>query len=267
MTHRLRSLVVAALAASLLWSSGSSSAVTARHSQAPAQGNDDLSPPQDQHGSAGAAVSGARTLLVPEEIALLTGPAHPASTSAALPSNITLSSHRVQYDVDGVDTSSILASIRAHGPHDGDGQWAAATTWTFRWTYRPAVDQSGCRATSATVDLELMYTYPRWTGLDGADRALAGAWERYIGAIDYHEQGHGQIAAQAARELARTIETLPPAASCQDLDIAVRAATGDLLARHAAAQAQYDQRTQHGVTQGATLVSGVPAIPSPRAAA
>ena len=44
------------------------------------------------------------------------------------------------YAVEGSSLSALLASLRANGPSDGHGTWAANTAWVFRWSYQPVTD-------------------------------------------------------------------------------------------------------------------------------
>jgi predicted secreted Zn-dependent protease len=149
----------------------------------------------------------------------------------------------------------VLASLRQRGPHDGDGTWAASTSWTFTWAYRPILTD-GCRVGSATVDLQLTFTYPRWDGADGAAPAVADAWTQYLTNVETHEQGHGRIAQNAASDLAQALVAVPTQASCDDLAGVVNTTARDQLAQHTRAQVAYDRETQHGVAQGATLSLG-----------
>jgi predicted secreted Zn-dependent protease len=156
------------------------------------------------------------------------------------------------YEVEGADARSLLASLGQRGPRDGHETWAASTAWVLRWSYQPVAGLD-CRIDAARVELDLTYTYPRWSAPASATPALAAAWDGYLAQVELHEQGHREIAEGAASDLARALEALPAQATCAALAGTARAAAGDLLARHAQAQAAYDRATEHGVTQGAVL--------------
>jgi predicted secreted Zn-dependent protease len=179
-------------------------------------------------------------------------PAGSAQTAPGEPSQVRVTTVNQFYDVDGTDLRSVLASIRQHGPHDADGAWAASTSWTFTWAYRPTLSD-GCRVESATVDLHLTFTYPHWATSDTLVQPAADDWTRYMTNVETHEAGHAQIAQAAAADLAQALETVPAQASCDDLTGVVDTAARDHLARHARSQLEYDRETLHGVAQGATL--------------
>jgi predicted secreted Zn-dependent protease len=156
------------------------------------------------------------------------------------------------YDVEGTTVAAILDSIRLHGPHDGEGRWAASTSWTFGWSYEPAVAE-GCRVETATVNLALRYTLPHWISEAAADPVVVGAWSRYLGNVTTHEQGHAAIARDAADDLKTTLEAIVPQPTCKALAGVVGDTVHAALDRHAQVQAEYDRQTQHGVVQGAVL--------------
>ncbi len=204
-------------------------------------------------GRPGAGPGGA--LLVPDgaETVVTVPPETPDGASPAIRQtgvSVTASTHF--YEVEGADLLSLLASLGQRGPRDGSEVWAARTAWVLRWSYQP-VSGSGCRVDAARVDLDLTYTYPRWNAPTSAMPALVAAWDGYLAQVALHEDGHREIAEGAASDLVRVLEALPSQATCVALAGTARMAAGDLLARHAQAQAAYDRDTEHGMTQGAVL--------------
>jgi predicted secreted Zn-dependent protease len=167
---------------------------------------------------------------------------------------VTVTASTSFYGVEGSDVRSLLVSLRQRGPRDSHGAWAASTAWMFRWSYQP-VANAGCRVASAHVELDLTYTYPQWTSPSDAPPAVVAAWDRYLARIELHEHGHREIAEAAANDLARAIDALPAEGSCDRLATAARATAGQILARHAQAQIDYDRETGHCATQGAILTS------------
>ncbi len=190
-------------------------------------------------------------------------PAEPAQAPTARsvqgptaePMQVRLTTVNRFYDVEGTDIRSLLTSVRQRGPRDDAGAWAASTAWTFGWAYQPVLAEA-CRAASATVDLQLTFTYPRLAVSSTVAQPVADAWTRYLTNVETHEQGHAQIAQAAAAELADTIRAVPAQPTCDDLAPAISAAATDVLQRHAQAQLAYDRETQHGVAQGAMLSLG-----------
>jgi predicted secreted Zn-dependent protease len=156
------------------------------------------------------------------------------------------------YPVEGADLQTLLASLRQRGPSDGGDTWAASTAWVFRWSYRSAVAPA-CRVVTARVELDLTYTYPRWTAPLAVPAAAVTAWEAYLAHVELHEHGHREIAEAAAADLITALEALPAERTCDALAVSARALASTVLDRHVEAQATYDRETGHGAIQGAVL--------------
>jgi predicted secreted Zn-dependent protease len=182
-------------------------------------------------------------------------PGAPDDQATAAPSDgVRLTTSTDYYAVEGASLASLLASLRQRGPGDGHGAWAANTVWVFRWSYRPTAE-ADCRVASARVDLDLTYTYPRWTAPTDAAPALVAAWDGFLARVELHEHGHREIAEAAAADLVKALQELPPQPACDALAATARTTANQLLARHADAQRTYDQETGHGTTQGAVLTT------------
>lgn len=129
------------------------------------------------------------------------------------------------------------------------------------WDYNAAYNDEG-NASRVTVMLTLRITTPRWRGR-GRQRASDAArteWDRCMGALDTHENGHADLARQWAPRLREALLGQPEA----DLPVLWDQAKAD----HEQAQADYDATTNHGATQGAVLdVNAEPAAPGARAPA
>lgn len=196
--------------------------------------------------------AGGETSAHERPLAVASGTAQGPATTIVDSPDLHVTALERYYDVEGADPRSALASVRQRGPRDGDGEWAASTSWTFRWNYRP-VATDACRVQSAAVDLQLTYTFPRWVTASPLAPAIQDAWSTYIANVQTHEAGHGEIARAAAGDLAQRLEQLEPQANCADLAVLVDATVHARLDQHARDQAAYDLATQHGIAQGATL--------------
>jgi len=134
----------------------------------------------------------------------------------------TVTVNTTHYDIQGKNADQLKRQMKRLGPN---GFWAY-TSWYIRW--------SG----SCAVSLEIDYTYPRWTDRDSAPSRLRERWDRMLTNLTLHEEGHGQIGLDAAREIHDT--------QCE----------GDptkIIDKWVRYEKKYDKETRHGAGQGVTL--------------
>ena len=103
--------------------------------------------------------------------------------------------------------------------------------------------------TKVDVTLALGILLPEWTGKDDASEASQAEWDRMMGALKTHEQGHVDIAKRGA-------ETL------QERLLYEREGDFDAVEKQVCQEIQglqddYDVETEHGVKQGVTLTTNV----------
>jgi predicted secreted Zn-dependent protease len=174
----------------------------------------------------------------------------------SLPGGVHVHSQSVDYELNGGDANDLARQMGLRGQAAASGPWSASTRWQFTTGYRYETLGGGlCRAQpdSVQVTLDLSFDFPHWSAPAEADPDLVDDWSRFDDALHAHEDGHRQIAVQAATELASALASLPPASSCQSFEEAAQGLTTSLLDRHARDQAAYDGRTLHGLTQGAVF--------------
>lgn len=126
------------------------------------------------------------------------------------------------YDIQGKTAAQLKNLMKRRGPK---GFWAY-TTWNVRW--------SG----SCAISLEISYTYPRWTDRSSAPAGLQARWNRMITNLTQHEEGHGQIGLDAAREIEQS--------GCKGNPM-------DIIEKWVRHEKRYDKKTRHGLTQGVVL--------------
>ncbi|MEM1307035.1 MAG: DUF922 domain-containing protein [Pseudomonadota bacterium] len=126
------------------------------------------------------------------------------------------------YAIRGRTAAQLKQQMARRGPQ---GYWAYAR-WNVRWT-------ANCKVT-----VRVRYTMPRWANKASGSARLRQKWRRMMRALRAHENQHGRHGIQAARELVRT--------RCRGNPHAV-------VARWAAQDRIFDQRTNHGVSQGVRL--------------
>ncbi|HMV66778.1 MAG TPA: DUF922 domain-containing protein, partial [Myxococcota bacterium] len=138
----------------------------------------------------------------------------------------------------------------------------AETSWDLgaAWDTRPTA--AGCALASRRVYVAIRLTLPEWRAPAGAGSDLLGAWSAYSEALWTHERGHAARAMRAAEDLAATLDELPAAPSCLDVNRAARSRLVAAVSWLQTEQDIYDAATEHGATQGAQLP--IPTRSAPR---
>jgi predicted secreted Zn-dependent protease len=111
------------------------------------------------------------------------------------------------------------------------------------------VKTSNGKVIDATIDVAITVTMPEWSGLTGSSRAAREEWERFIAALDTHEQGHVLLVGEMLRGLG---ESLIGKSKSAALGICTKKFS-DLNK----ASKKYDSTTGHGRVQGAVINTSI----------
>jgi predicted secreted Zn-dependent protease len=131
---------------------------------------------------------------------------------------------------------------------------AAFARWRVDWRYRYAASAEGCTLTSATVSVLLAFRVPEWHAPRYVDRAMVKTWNRFFAALWRHERGHVRNGLEAAGAIEQMLQAAGPFSTCREVEAAVDAAAERLLDRSRGRDRAYDERTEHGLSQGAVLL-------------
>lgn len=157
-------------------------------------------------------------------------------------------------DISGSTRSALIASLdRIAVGEPGEERYYANTHWELRWSFRIASTGGDCHVTSASTDLTVNMRLPRWNPPRNAPRDLIERWNRFSTALRKHEDGHRDIAIDAAHELASRITNTPPASDCEKLKLSVSRRADAVLDEYRGKERRYDDTTGHGRTQGAVF--------------
>ena len=137
--------------------------------------------------------------------------------------------------------------VAAPAGHPGTASWNLSYKYTAR-----VPSEGGCAVQTITTALDLKLRMPRWTPASDASAALVSRWQRYLGALEAHEQGHLQHGRDFERAFLAASRGLR-AASCDALSALLRARFDELLEQARRRDADYDAQTRHGATQGAAF--------------
>lgn len=159
------------------------------------------------------------------------------------------------YAVDARKGRSLDDALAASSPISATGpsgqRFHGYTEWYVKWSWRHRFEADGrCRITSVDVALTGSMLLPRLTG--GTVRQNT-VFDRYLTSLREHEEGHRRIAQEAARDIERTLLSLPEYPDCRRLEAEANARARARLDEHVEREKSYDRDTGHGRTQGAVL--------------
>ena len=161
------------------------------------------------------------------------------------------------YSVTGADLREIHQSFRQSRPwretdgHDG------FTVWNVNWQFNTVFSGSVCRLTTFTTTTTINITLPRWIMPTNASDSLKAEWARYIQALGQHEYGHAQMALAAAAEMQKGSKSVAEDPSCDTLKQRIGSLCEGIVQKYKRMDDSYDERTGHGINQGARLGRGL----------
>ncbi len=158
------------------------------------------------------------------------------------------------YEVGGSCEKDLQCQMRQKGITWYDGKkYDSATSWHVKWDYGYDRGPQTCSADSFRVVVEIIFRYPKWVRTGDVPQPLVNKWDDYMKHLIMHENGHRDMAVEAAAELSRAVAELPPAPTCAALDREVRALSRARMNRLSDDERAYDAATNHGYTQGAVF--------------
>ncbi len=156
------------------------------------------------------------------------------------------------YEISGDCEKELRSQMRQNGCKWNDGKiYDSLTSWQWTWNYGYDRTPQGCRAVAFKVNIEVVFRFPKWLRNGDAPQPLVDKWDDYMKNLIMHENGHRDIAVEAATELSNTVAALPPAPNCAELDRKVRALSRERMEKLNTEEMRYDEATNHGFTQGA----------------
>lgn len=166
------------------------------------------------------------------------------------------------YAVTGSDLREIHQSMRSSRPRQTGGH-DGFTVWNVSWRFSTVYNGTVCRVNGFSTTTAITITLPRWTAPTNAADTVKAEWARYIQALGQHEYGHAQFAMVAAGEIQKGVRALGDDPSCDSLKQRVSSLCDGTLQKYKGLDAAYDQRTNHGINDGARLGRGEWRRPAP----
>ena len=155
------------------------------------------------------------------------------------------------YDIKGSTKQELRDQLHKVGPHRG-GETVAYTEHHSSYNYQTG-GTGACGVVSYQVTMAIVYHMPRWQQAANSFSPLAQEWNKFVQALQIHEDGHVQNARDAAQAVDKAIADIPAFSDCRRTKSAVVAAAQKAISQCDRLDTDYDQKTMHGIKQGATL--------------
>jgi len=161
------------------------------------------------------------------------------------------------YQIYGNTTTDIAQQLTKCAPkiasednQDFVGYSSYAINWQY--TYLPQAD-GRCAIQDVKIGLHLGGVRPTWQQGPSTSAAVAANWQRFITALNTHEDGHIALDRQYAAQLLADLKQQPPT-TCASIGSVLDSVIQHDLVALAQANDNYDAQTHHGATQGAVLI-------------
>jgi predicted secreted Zn-dependent protease len=164
-----------------------------------------------------------------------------------------LETEYIYYAVSSPSKGELLARLNRATPirQDGNpfhGYTDSQIDWRFWWQQ----ENGHCSITRVAVLVDVTFTLPR---LEDSPAAVRDLWERWYPGLVRHENGHRDNALSVARRIEDGIRALPALPDCSELERRANALGNGLVSELATIDRDYDQRTNYGETEGASIHS------------
>lgn len=157
------------------------------------------------------------------------------------------------FTVVGSTLEHLCRAIEMLAPRRAGALHGAYTAWEVRWSYAPARNEHGYRASDARVTVNVQCTLPRWRPPASTAAPLVDRWSSYLDALEVHEQGHIDLAVAAGAAVQEALQALTPCSSTAALERSAEETTSAVIEEFRRREVDYDVATEHGALQGVRL--------------
>lgn len=156
------------------------------------------------------------------------------------------------YDVYGTDYSSLIRSLAVNGPKVNGSSFHGMARWNVSYKYETKAAAKQCKFSQFELKIAGEILMPSWRDESNAPADLRQRWSRYYSALKAHEEGHVQHGNELALRVREHLLGLGNFDCAASADLAQREFER-IYNNVKDRDREYDQRTQHGATQGAVL--------------
>ena len=131
--------------------------------------------------------------------------------------------------------------------------YSADTKWTINTRYRFKNTNFSCLLDDFKVELEIIHTMPEWINKSNASIELQTLWDAWYSNLLKHEENHGFHGQQAYNDIKQSLYVSHRANNCAQLTTNLKVLVDRILFKYTQEDKYYDQRTNHGESEGASI--------------
>lgn len=165
---------------------------------------------------------------------------------------LSVDTQRRFYMIEGNTAEEIRENLDTNRSAATEGiSFDAYTHWYITWNYKFLQSPGSCTIDAVATHIAVEQILPQL--ITPVADELQDRWNRYIEALQHHENGHKNIGIQAAEKINRLLEQLNPKTNCAALEQTVNQTAEDILRQYNLIEKKYDKETQHGAKTGAVF--------------
>lgn len=153
------------------------------------------------------------------------------------------------YDIQASTGRELQAQIASKGPSGYSGY----THWNISYQFSTSLRSGDCRLVSTNLNLSTKYQMPRWENESEADWELKDRWKTWYASLLEHEEEHGSHGIAAYDSITSHFKQISSEPTCAELGSRLADIVSQVTAEYLTISKEFDELTQHGVTQGAAL--------------
>jgi predicted secreted Zn-dependent protease len=158
------------------------------------------------------------------------------------------------YAVTGESASELREDLYRKRPPSPDGRrFDANVLWSLTWSFHFDAAPRACALNNATVELQMLVRLPVLAADAAPSQTTRDRWESFARLLETHEAGHVDTYVEGAHALQEAFAAVLPMASCEELRTVLGDIGASAIEAIRAADIEYDRRTDHGRSQGATF--------------
>ncbi len=159
------------------------------------------------------------------------------------------------YKINGSTSSDLRKELSAHGPVINGEHFDAQVNWYINWYYywNNQPQHRSCKITRVEIKVKIDHSMPHWDNEEAASSNLQLKWNNYLKNLTIHEQGHADNGLKAAQEIEQALLDTPAMLNCVSLKKLLDDRAYAIIKKHNDWDSNYDEKTHHGRTQGATF--------------
>ncbi len=159
------------------------------------------------------------------------------------------------YTIVGKTATELRSQLNQLGPinQDEGKRFDASTKWDLDAQFTSGGKKGSCKIKTVKVTVQTTFMLPQWTPANGTSQSLITQWQKYLVALQNHENGHKQLGIDAGNDFLSRLKAMPPASSCGELNQKATTERDAVKAAFKQKHKDYDKTTNHGATQGAVF--------------